>query len=423
MKVLLVGSGGREHSLAWAMAASDLCDTLYCAPGNPGIAAMAECVDIDVMDVSALVDFAKDKAVDLVVVGPEAPLVAGLSDALRAEGIDVFGPSQAASILEGSKGFVKDLCKEYDIPTAAYECFTEAAPAKEFAATLGLPVVIKADGLAAGKGVIIAQSAEEVSATVDDMLSGNAFGDAGSSIVIEEFLDGEELSFFVLCDGETVLPLVSAQDHKRAFDGDKGPNTGGMGAYSPARLMDDAMQDKIMTRMIEPTVRAMKDKGMPYSGVFFAGIMVVNGEPYLIEYNVRFGDPECQTLMMRFEGDWLAVLQACAQGRLADVADQVSWSDNVTLCVVMAAEGYPGSYAKGSVIGGLDEAAQVDGVMVFHAGTAEKDGEIVSVGGRVLGVTAKGENVGHARRRAYEAVEALDWPEGFCRSDIAWRAL
>lgn len=423
MKVLLVGSGGREHALAWAISASDLCDTLYCAPGNPGISDMAECVDIDVMDIAGLVGFSKDNAVDLVVVGPEAPLVEGLSDALRAEGIDVFGPSKAASILEGSKGFVKELCKEYDIPTAAYESFTEIDPAIAFIRKMGAPIVVKADGLAAGKGVIVATSEDEAFAAVQDMLSGNAFGAAGHSVVIEEFLDGEELSFFVLSDGETVLPLISAQDHKRAFDGDKGPNTGGMGAYSPARLMDDTMQDKIMTRMIEPTVRAMQDKGMPYSGVFFAGIMVVNGEPYLIEYNVRFGDPECQTLMMRFEGDMLSVLQACAQGRLSDVADQVSWSDDVTLCVVMAAEGYPESYAKGTVINGVDGAAQVEGVMVFHAGTAEKDGALVSNGGRVLGITAKGADVEQARQRAYEAVEAIDWPEGFCRSDIAWRAL
>ena len=423
MKVLLVGSGGREHALAFKLAQSELCGTLYCAPGNAGIAAVAECVTIDAEDVSGLVEFSKSHAIDLVVVGPEAPLVLGLADALRAEGIDVFGPSEGAAILEGSKGFVKDLCKDYNIPTAAYETFTEAEPAKAFAATLGLPVVIKADGLAAGKGVIIAQTADEVSETIDDMLSGNAFGDAGSSIVIEEFLDGEELSFFVLSDGESVVPMISAQDHKRAFEGDKGPNTGGMGAYSPARLMDDTMQDKIMTRMIEPTVRAMKDKGMPYTGVFFAGLMVVDNEPYLIEYNVRFGDPECQTLMMRMEGDLLKVLQAAAQGRLSEVADELRWSDDVTLCVVLAADGYPGSYEKGTVIRGAEKADAMDGVQVFHAGTGVKDGDLIATGGRVLGVTARGASVLEARERAYAAVDAIDWPEGFCRRDIAWRAL
>jgi phosphoribosylamine--glycine ligase len=424
MKILLIGSGGREHALAWKMAQSPLCDVLYCAPGNAGIKDSAICVDIAAEDIDGLVAFAKDKAIDLVVVGPEGPLVAGVSDALRLAGIDVFGPSKAAAILEGSKGFVKDLCKDYNIPTAAYERFTEIEPAKTFAATLGLPVVIKADGLAAGKGVIIPQTREEIDATIEDMLSGNAFGAAGSSIVIEEFLDGEELSFFVLADGETALPLISAQDHKRAFDGDQGPNTGGMGAYSPARLMTSAMQDKIMTRMIKPTIAAMKDKGMPYMGVFFAGIMVVDGEPQLIEYNVRFGDPECQTLMMRMEGDLVALLQAAAQGRLVDVSDSVRWSDDVTLCVVMAANGYPGAYQKGTVIKDIEVADAMDHVKVFHAGTAlNADGLLVSVGGRVLGVTARGKTVEAAREAAYKAVDTIDWPDGFCRRDIAWRAL
>lgn len=423
MKVLLVGSGGREHALAWKMKQSPLLSRLYCAPGNAGIAEVAECVAIGAEDIEALVDFAVAEAIDLVVVGPEAPLVLGLSDALRAKGIDVFGPSKKAAVLEGSKGFVKELCKEYNIPTAAYERFTDAAAARDYILQMNVPVVIKADGLAAGKGVIIAQSHDEAIAAAEDMLSGAAFGDAGNNIVVEEYLDGEELSFFALTDGKTVVPLVSAQDHKRAFDGDQGPNTGGMGAYSPARLMNDEMQQKIMTRMIEPTVQAMKDKGMPYTGVFFAGLMVVGNEPYLIEYNARFGDPECQTLCLRMQGDLLRVLQACAQGRLADVADEISWADDVSLCVVMAANGYPGSYEKNTVIKGVDVADAMDGAQVFHAGTALKDGQLVSVGGRVLGVCAKGDDVARARARAYAAVDAVEWPEGFCRRDIAWRAL
>jgi phosphoribosylamine--glycine ligase len=423
MKVLLVGSGGREHALAWKMAQSPLLSALYCAPGNPGIAALAECVAIGVEDIDALVAFAVKQAIDLVVVGPEGPLVAGLSDAMRAQGIDVFGPSKAAAVLEGSKSFVKDLCRDYNIPTAAYESFTDIAAAREFILTMKVPVVIKADGLAAGKGVIIAQSHDEAIAAAADMLSGSAFGDAGSSIVVEEYLDGEELSFFVLSDGDTVVPLVSAQDHKRAFDGDKGPNTGGMGAYSPARLMNDELQQKIMDRMIAPTVQAMKDKNMPYSGVFFAGLMVVDNEPYLIEYNVRFGDPECQTLCLRMQGDLLCVLQACAQGKLADVEDELGWADDVSLCVVMAAEGYPGAYQKGTVIKGVNAANSMADVTVFHAGTAEKDGALVSAGGRVLGVCAKGDTVAAAREKAYVAVDVIEWAEGFCRRDIAWRAL
>ena len=423
MNILLVGSGGREHALAWALSASDLCDTLYCAPGNAGIESCATLVDLKDTDVDGLVQFAIDNAINLVVIGPEAPLVAGLSDALRAKGIDVFGPSQAAAQLEGSKGFMKDLCKEFDIPTAAYERFTDIEKAEAYIRDMGAPIVIKADGLAAGKGVIVAMELDEALEAARDMLSGNAFGDSGSSIVVEEFMDGEELSFFALADGHGILPLTSAQDHKRAFDGDKGPNTGGMGAYSPARLMSQDLHDKIMTRIIEPTVRGMKERGMPYTGVLYAGLMIVNGEPSLIEYNARFGDPECQVLMMRLQADLAEILQAGAQGRLSEIADKVHWSEDVAMCVVMATNGYPQSYPKNTPINGLDEANNSEGVVVFHAGTAKDGDQIVSIGGRVLGVTAKGASVAEAQKRAYAAVDKIDWPDGFCRRDIGWRAL
>lgn len=423
MKVLLVGSGGREHALAWRLAASQRCEKLYCAPGNAGIAEFAECVAIGAEDVDALAAFAKDKKIDLVVVGPEAPLVKGLADRLKAANIKVFGPTADAARLEGSKGFTKDICAKYNIPTAAYGRFKDAASAKEFIKKNGAPIVVKADGLAAGKGVIIAQSVEEANAAVDDMLSGSAFGDAGAEIVIEEFLQGEEVSYFALADGKTILPLSSAQDHKRVGDGDTGPNTGGMGAYSPPRLMTPELEEKIIHRIIKPTVDAMTAEGAPFTGVLFAGLMIVKGEPCLIEYNARFGDPECQTLMMRLEGDLLEILLAAAEGRLADMHGKVSWSPRTALCVVMAAKGYPGSYKKDTPINGLDKAAQVDGVKIFHAGTAAKDGKVVSIGGRVLGVTALGDDTAHAKALAYEAVDLIDWPEGFCRRDIGWRAL
>lgn len=424
MKVLLVGSGGREHALAWALAQSQNCSALYCAPGNAGIEGCAELVDIKTEDVEALTKFAKEKNIDLVIVGPEAPLVLGLADQLLAAGIDVFGPSAKAAQLEGSKGFMKDLCKKYSIPTAAYARFTDIEKAKAFIDENAVPIVVKADGLAAGKGVIICETREQAYLAVEEMLSGESFGDAGHSVVIEEFMDGEELSYFALSDGKTILPLTSAQDHKRAFDGDQGPNTGGMGAYSPAHMMSAELEEKIIHTIIEPTVKAMADEGAPFTGVLFAGLMVVDGEPKLIEYNARFGDPECQTLMMRLQGDVLEILQAGAQGRLEEIRGKVSWSDEVAMCVVMAAKGYPGSYEKNTLIKGLGEAAKVDNTMVFHAGTAKnEDGEIVSVGGRVLGVTSTGDNIGHARRLVYEAVERIDWPEGFCRHDIGWRAL
>lgn len=424
MKVLLVGSGGREHALAWALAQSQNCSALYCAPGNAGIEGCAELVDIKAEDVEGLTKFAKENSIDLVIVGPEAPLVLGLADQLLAAGIDVFGPSAKAAQLEGSKGFMKDLCKKYGIPTAAYERFTDIDKAKAFIDDNAIPIVVKADGLAAGKGVIICETRQQAYLAVEEMLSGESFGDAGHSVVIEEFMDGEELSYFALSDGKTILPLSSAQDHKRAFDGDQGPNTGGMGAYSPAHMMNAELEEKIIHTIIEPTVKAMADEGAPFTGVLFAGLMVVDGEPKLIEYNARFGDPECQALMMRLQGDLLQILQAGAQGRLNDIKGQISWSDEVAMCVVMAAKGYPGTYEKNTPIKGLAEAAKVENTMIFHAGTGRDDnGDIISIGGRVLGITATGENIGHARRLVYEAVERVEWPEGFCRHDIGWRAL
>lgn len=425
MDILLIGSGGREHALAWALAASDLCNKLYCAPGNAGINQIAQNVPIDGEDITAITEWAVQNKIDFVVVGPEAPLIAGLSDALRSKNIPVFGPSQAAAVLEGSKGFVKDLCADYNIPTAAYGRFTDLSQATDFIKQQSVPVVIKADGLAAGKGVIIATSHEEAIETAKDMLSGNAFGQSGHSIVVEEFLDGEEVSFFALTDGTDLVPLTSAQDHKRAFDGDKGPNTGGMGAYSPARLMTPALEEEIIETILKPTVKAMNEKRMPYSGVLFAGLMIdQNGKPKLIEYNARFGDPECQCLMMRLQGDLVAILYATAQGKLASVKDQIKWSGYPALCVVMAANGYPGSYEKGTEIKNLDEAGHAsDETTIFHAGTKEENGKILSHGGRVLCVTSRGADVKEARDRAYTAIDAINWPQGFCRKDIAWRAL
>lgn len=423
MKVLLVGSGGREHALAWALAASDNCDALYCAPGNAGIENCAECVDIAGDDVEAIVQFAKDKDIDLVVVGPEGPLVAGLADALKDANIDVFGPQAQAAQLEGSKGFMKDLCAKYDIPTAAYGRFTKFEDAKKFIEEQPGNVVVKADGLAAGKGVIICNNKDEAIKAAEEMLSGEAFGDAGAEIVVEEFMDGEELSYFALADGKTILPLTSAQDHKRVFDGDEGPNTGGMGAYSPAHLMTTELEEKIIHRIIRPTIEAMAAEGCPFTGVLYAGLMIVHGEPKLIEYNVRFGDPECQPMMMRLQGDLLEILQAGAQGRLDDILGKVTWSDKTALCVVMAAKGYPGDYPKNTPISSIDLADEVKDLTVFHAGTAKKDGQLVSVGGRVLGVTALGDTIEQAQTRAYMGVDQIDWPDGFCRRDIGWRAL
>ncbi len=422
MNILLVGSGGREHALAWKLAASKSCEKLYCAPGNAGIEACASCVAIGLEDIDGLVRFAREKAIDFVVVGPEAPLVAGLADRLREAGIAVFGPVAAAARLEGSKAFMKDLCARHGIPTAAYGRFSDFGKARAFIEAQGRRLVVKADGLAAGKGVVICEGKDDAIEAARDMLSGNAFGSAGAEVVIEEFLDGEELSYFALSDGQDILPFGSAQDHKRVFDGDQGPNTGGMGAYSPAGLMTPALEEKILQRIIEPTIAAMKSEGFPFAGVLFAGIMVARGEPVLLEYNVRFGDPECQTLMMRLEGDLVEILHAAATGRLAEA--RVGWRSETALCVVMAAKGYPGSYAKGTPIRGFTEAGAHENVQVFHAGTARSEnGEIVSAGGRVLGITALGSDAAGAQRLAYESVDQIDWPEGFCRRDIGWRAI
>ena len=421
MKVLVVGSGGREHALCWKLSQSPLLAKLWCAPGNAGIAAVAENVAIAAEKVDELVAFAQTHAVDLVVVGPEAPLVAGLADKCRAQGIKVFGPSAAAAELEGSKGFMKDMAAKAGIPTAWYGRFTDMAKAKDFIRAKGAPIVVKTDGLAAGKGVVVAMSLDEALAAVDMMMGDKVFGDAGNELVIEEFLDGEECSFFALCDGTTALPLVAAQDHKRVGDGDTGPNTGGMGAYSPAPVVTPEIQAQIMETSILPLVRTMAAEGKPYTGVLFAGIMVTSAGPKLLEYNVRFGDPECQVLMARLKSDLLPVLLAGAEGKLAGVS--LEWHDEPALVVVMAAKGYPGSYEKNTVIGGLDEAGAVEGVAILHAGTAVKDGRIVATGGRVLGVTAIGATVSQARERAYQAVDRLVWPDGFCRRDIAWRAV
>ncbi|TDQ81051.1 phosphoribosylamine--glycine ligase [Dongia mobilis] len=422
MRILVVGSGGREHALCWKIAASPLCDKLYCAPGNAGIAAEAECVAIGVDDIPGLVKFAREKAIDLVVVGPEAPLVAGLADALEAAGIPTFGPSAKAAELEGSKGFMKDLAAKYAVPTAAYRRFRAPAPAKAFAATLGLPVVIKADGLAAGKGVVIAQSRTEAEAAIDAMMTDRQFGEAGAELVVEEFLQGEELSFFALCDGAHAIPLASAQDHKQVGDGDTGPNTGGMGAYSPAPVATPEIERRIMEEIIRPTVQGMAAEGRPFKGVLFAGIMVTEGGPKLIEFNVRFGDPECEVLMLRLKSDLVPALIAARDGTLKNF--DLRWFDDAALCVVMAAKGYPGRPETGTVIGGLDAAATIRDVAVFHAGTKQNDkGEIVAAGGRVLAVAASARDVASAQALAYQAVDAVQWPGGFCRRDIGWRAL
>ncbi len=420
MNILLLGSGGREHALAWKMAASPLTDRLVCAPGNAGIAQEAECVALDIADHKAVVAYCRDNSIDFVVVGPEVPLCAGVVDDLEAAGIMAFGPSRAAARLEGSKGFTKDLCRSAGIPTAAYERFRSADKAKTYARAQRAPLVVKADGLAAGKGVIVAETIAEAEAAIDMMLGGG-LGEAGAELVIEEFLTGEEASFFALCDGETALPMASAQDHKRAFDGDKGPNTGGMGAYSPAPIVDAAMSDRVMAEIVLPTLRAMTAMGAPYKGVLYAGLMIGADGPKLIEYNVRFGDPETQVLMPRLQSDLVPALLASRDGVLKSL--DLRWRADAALTVVMAARGYPGAYARGSVIAGLEDAAAVEGVDIFHAGTKQVGGHIVSDGGRVLNVSALGATVGEARSRAYEAVSRIRWPEGFYRRDIGWRAV
>ena len=417
MNVLLIGSGGREHALAWKISASPLLTKLYAAPGNPGIGREAEVVALDPVDHNAVASFCVDRKIDLVVVGPEGPLVDGIADDLRAAGIRVFGPSKAAARLEGSKGFTKDLCSRYGIPTAAYGRFSAAEPAKAYVREVGAPIVVKADGLASGKGVTVAMTLEEAMAAVDACFDG-AFGAAGAEVIVEEFLTGEEASFFCLCDGKTALPFGTAQDHKRVGEGDTGPNTGGMGAYSPAPVMSEAVVARTLREIIEPTMRGMAEMGSPFQGVLFAGLMIGDDGPKLIEYNTRFGDPECQVLMMRLKDDILVLMKAAVEGQLAHMS--VRWREDAALTVVMAARGYPGAPEKGSVIRGLDATGDTE---IFHAGTAMRDGDVVAAGGRVLNVTATGKTVSEARARAYGAIDRLDWPEGFCRRDIGWRAV
>ncbi|MBL8645056.1 MAG: phosphoribosylamine--glycine ligase [Rhodospirillaceae bacterium] len=425
MRVLVVGGGGREHALCWAIAASPVCDKVYCAPGNAGIAAVAECVNITTENIDGIIAFARDNKIDFVVVGPEAPLVAGLVDKLTDAGLKAFGPTAAAARIEGSKGFMKDLLAKNNVPTAWYKRFTDAAGAKKFVREKGAPIVVKADGLAAGKGVTVCATVAQAEAAIDAAMTAKEFGAAGSELVIEECMVGEELSYFVLTDGFAVLPLGGAQDHKAVGDGDTGPNTGGMGAYAPAPILDAALEEKILRDIVKPTLRGMAAAGAPFKGVLYAGLMITKDGPKVIEYNARFGDPECQVLMMRLKSDILPALVATADGELAHM--DLRWKDEAAVVVVMAAKGYPGAYQKGSVIGGLTDAAAIEGAQVFHAGTkAEmKDGKpvITAQGGRVLGVAASAKTVSAAQALAYKAVDTIAWPEGFCRRDIGWRAI
>jgi phosphoribosylamine--glycine ligase len=420
MKFLLIGSGGREHALAWAISASALCDKLYVAPGNPGTGQCGENVVLDIADHGAVATFCKLHGIDLVVVGPEGPLVDGIADDLVAAGIKVFGPSKAAAQLEGSKAFTKELCAEFGIPTAGFGRFANAADAKAYVAAQGAPIVIKADGLAAGKGVVMAETLDEANAAIEMMFSGG-LGAAGAEVVIEEWMIGEEASFFALCDGTHALALASAQDHKRVGDGDTGPNTGGMGAYSPAPVMTPALEERVMAEIIRPTLAGMTKRGMPFQGILYAGLMITAQGPRLIEYNVRFGDPECEVLMPRLKSDLVPALLAACDG----VLDQVDlrWSDEAALTVVLAANGYPASPEKGSVIKDVEKAAAQDNVLVFHAGTKQTASDLVADGGRVLNVVGLGKNVTEAQARAYAAVDLIDWPGGFCRRDIGWQAV
>ena len=420
MNILVLGSGGREHALAWAILQNPKCDRLICAPGNAGMAAIAECADIDICNGGAVARFCEENAIDFVVIGPEAPLAAGVADRLRDLGIFCFGPSAAAARLEASKAFTKEICAAVGAPTAGYAHFTDAMSARAYIQEQGAPIVVKADGLAAGKGVIVAMAEAEALAAVDTMFGGE-FGAAGAEVVIEEFMEGEEASFFVLVDGETCLPIGTAQDHKRVGEGDTGPNTGGMGAYSPAPVLTDAIAQLALEQIVRPTMAEMARRGMPYQGVLYAGLMIRDGQPRLVEYNVRFGDPECQVLMMRLGAQALDLMLACAEGRMDQVA--VNWADDHAMTVVMAAQGYPGDYAKGSEITGLDACPEDSAHMVFHAGTRAEGGRVLANGGRVLNVTARGGSLAEAQARAYSMVDQIDWPEGFCRRDIGWRAL
>jgi phosphoribosylamine---glycine ligase len=420
LNILILGAGGREHALAWAVLQNPKCDRLVVAPGNAGIDAIAECAALDIEDPEAVVGFAVEESIDFVIIGPEAPLAAGVSDALTAAGILVFGPSAEAARLEASKGFTKEICDACGAPTAAWARFRDAQAARAYVAAHGAPIVVKADGLAAGKGVVVAETVQQAHAAIDDILGG-AFGAAGAEVVIEDFMTGQEASFFVLSDGQTVLPIGTAQDHKRIGEGDTGPNTGGMGAYSPAPILSDTVAELALERIVKPTVAEMARRGIPYRGVLYAGLMIENGQPRLVEYNARFGDPETQVLMMRLGGQALDLMLACAEGRLAEM--QVIWANDHAMTVVMAARGYPGAYAKGSVIAGLDQLAEDSHHMVFHAGTRAEGGTIRADGGRVLNVTARGATLAEARARAYGMVEGIDWLDGVYRRDIGWRAL
>lgn len=420
MNILILGGGGREHALAWAVLQNPKCDRLIVAPGNAGIDKIAECAALDITDGEAVVGFAVEESIDFVIIGPEGPLAAGVADALMAAGVLVFGPSRDAARLEASKTFTKEICDACGAPTAGWARFTDAASAQAYVTARGAPIVVKADGLAAGKGVVVAETVDQALAAITDMFGG-AFGAAGAEVVIEDFMAGEEASFFVLSDGQNVRPIGTAQDHKRIGDGDTGPNTGGMGAYSPAPILSDAVAALALEQIVKPTVAEMAKRGTPYRGVLYAGLMIENGQPRLVEYNARFGDPECQVLMMRLGGQALDLMLACAEGRLAEVA--VNWADDHALTVVMAAKGYPGAYAKGSVIAGLESLPEDSHQMVFHAGTKAVDGTIRADGGRVLNVTARGATLQEARDRAYGMVGQVDWPEGIYRQDIGWRAL
>ena len=420
MNILILGSGGREHALAWAVMQNPKCDKLIVAPGNAGIAQIADCASLDILSGAAVVNFCEENAIDFVIVGPEAPLAEGVADRLRDAGVLVFGPSAAAAKLEASKSFTKEICDAANAPTAGYGHFTDADAAKAHIRANGAPIVVKADGLAAGKGVIVAMDEQTALDAIDDMFGGE-FGAAGAEVVIEEFMEGEEASYFILVDGEDCLAIGTAQDHKRVGEGDTGLNTGGMGAYSPAPVLSDEIAEKAMNEIIKPTMKVMADRGMPYQGVLYAGLMIKNGQPRLVEYNVRFGDPECQVLMLRLGAQALDLMQACAEGRLTEA--QVNWADDHAMTVVMAAKGYPGAYEKGAVINGLDALPETSTEMCFHAGTGAKDGQIIATGGRVLNVTARGASLKEAADRAYAMVDQIDWPEGFCRRDIGWRAL
>ncbi|KGJ20402.1 phosphoribosylamine--glycine ligase [Paracoccus sanguinis] len=420
MNILILGGGGREHALAWAFRQNPKCDRLIVAPGNAGIAAIARCAALEITDGAAVVGFCEEQAIDLVVIGPEAPLANGVADSLRAAGIAVFGPSREAARLEASKAFTKEVCDDCGAPTAGWARFTDADAARAHVTARGAPIVVKADGLAGGKGVTVAMTEAEALSAIDGAFAG-AFGDAGTELVIEEFMAGEEASFFVLCDGATCLPIGTAQDHKRVGEGDTGPNTGGMGAYSPAPVLTEALQAQVMAEIVQPTIAEMARRGTPFQGVLYAGLMIEGGRARLVEYNVRFGDPECQVLMMRLGAQALDLVHACAEGRLAEMT--VNWADDHALTVVLAAEGYPGDTRKGSVIDGLDGLPETATQMLFHAGTAAQEGRIVANGGRVLNATGRGATLAEAQARAYALADAVDWPEGFYRRDIGWRAL